>query len=496
MERIETDWIGTRSIELPIAVNAGVSSFLTRVEVYQDSSCLIEEEFRKPLISIGRSTKSDIVLQDVRISRHHFYIYIENHQIFVFVLPGKQALSINSQPVKAALLDTDDTVEIGPYTLKIQIRLTNDRPQIEDDMRYQVVFEGQTKKGFSSSRVAKNLKKWLKINGQQTASLFSGKSVVVKQNLDLPEAIQFKKEFENFGAIGQVQAVINSVEIDQKPLIDKTIADFSDPIDEKPKNGESVVHLPNRTDEKPKNGKSAAQLNIQGLPLPDSALLFALASAGDEDDEEDDSEALFSLKEKLSTFGAYDRRLQSRAPSQARSIGVFKFRADAVIDVSYLNSKESYYINSNRGRFRLAQKNGSEKGYLYFNDNFTGTVRTKESGEVSISDFLIDDHLYRKRKGIYRLPIPDPGEVFVNDGCFDYLIRPVFPSQSPAVRQTRQTKGLSWKHGASSLLIHMVFLVVLTLLPISVIKQTSEPETRFVKVDPHILNRIQPKPKP
>ena len=175
---------------------------------------------------------------------------------------------------------------------------------------------------------------------------------------------------------------------------------------------------------------------------------------------------------------------------------MFKFRADTVTDVRYLNHKESYYTASNMGRFRLARKNGSEKGYLYFSDSFTGTVRTKKSDAVPLSDFLTDDYVYRKRKGIYRLPIPDPGEVFINDGCYDYLIRPVFPSQSAAVLQTRPAKELSWKHAAFSLLVHMIFLVVLALLPKSVLQNTPEPETRFVKVDPHILEQIQPKPKP
>ena len=533
MENLERDWMSSKTMELPMALEAGDAAYVSRVEVYQDSSCLIDEEFHKNYISIGRSTKSDIVLPDVRISRHHFYLYTDSYQIFVFVKPGKQPLSINGQPVNAAALGTGDTIEIGPYTLKIQISFDEDPPQIEEDLRYQVVFEGKIKNDFTRSQVAKSLKHRLKINGQQTASLFSGKSIVVGRDLDLPEAIRFKNEFEKSGAVGQVQAVINSTEPDEKPLNHMSVVHRPDRIEEKPKNGvsaahrsgrtdkkpqsqasetqpsdrtdeppkseASVVHLSSRTGEKPKNGQSASHLEIKGLTLPDSAFPLIQATAADEvdeDEEEDDSAASFSLKEKLSTIGASDRRLPGRAQRPARSVGVYKFRGDAVIDVCYLDSRQSYHINSSRGRFRLAQKNGSEKGYLYFNKNFTGTVRTKESGAVPISDFLTDDHLYHKRKRIFRLPIPDPGEVFVNDGCYDYLIRPIFPSQSPAVPEPRQAKELSWKHGAFSLLAHMIFLVILTLLPTSVLKNTPEPETRFVKVDPHILEQIQPKPKP
>ena len=269
MERLETDWMSSKTMELPMALAGGDSSFLTRVEVYQDSSCLIDEEFHKNYISIGRSIKSDIVLPDVRISRHHFYLFIDNYQIFVFVKPGKQPLSINDQPVSAALLGTDDTIEIGPYTLKIRVSFDEDPPQIEDDQQYQVVFEGKIKAEFTRSQVAKSLKKWLKINGQQTASLFSGKPVVVRQKLDLPEAIQFKKEFEKSGAIGQVQAVINSAEDDDKPPNDTSVVNFSGRrIKKKPKNGKTVMHPAGRTDPKSKIQKSTAQLSSRNDEKP------------------------------------------------------------------------------------------------------------------------------------------------------------------------------------------------------------------------------------
>ena len=123
MERLETDWMSSKTMELPLTMEARDASFLTRVEVYQDSNRLIDEEFRQNYIAIGRSIKSDVVLPDVRISRHHFYFYIDSYQIFVFVKPGKQPLSINDQPVNAAMLGSDDTIEIGPYTLRIRVRL-------------------------------------------------------------------------------------------------------------------------------------------------------------------------------------------------------------------------------------------------------------------------------------------------------------------------------------------------------------------------------------
>jgi outer membrane biosynthesis protein TonB len=115
---------------------------------------------------------------------------------------------------------------------------------------------------------------------------------------------------------------------------------------------------------------------------------------------------------------------------------------------------------------------------------------------VAITDLIVDDNVYRKRKGIYRIPISDSDEVSVNDGCHDYLIRSILPSKSPAVPEGPPAKKFNWKHGAFSLMVHMLFLAVLTVLPVSQIKDTSEPETRFVQVDPQLLEKAQEAKKP
>ena len=205
---------------------------------------------------------------------------------------------------------------------------------------------------------------------------------------------------------------------------------------------------------------------------------------------------LFSLKELLSTSGASNHRPQNIESSSNRPLGVFKFFEDTVIDVCYLNNNESYFIHTSTGRLRLAHKNRSDKCYLYFKRGFTGKVKRKQSDPVAITDLIVDDNVYRKRKGIYRFPISDSGEVSVNDGCHDYLIRSILPSKSPAVPEGPPAKKFNWKHGAFSLLVHMLFLAVLTYLPVSQIKDTSEPETRFVQVDPQLLEKARKAKKP
>jgi outer membrane biosynthesis protein TonB len=417
------------------------------------------------------------VLQDSGISRHHVDIYIENQKIFLFVAGQKKELLINAQSVNAALIEPDDTIELGPYTVKILIKSEKDALQCGDDLRYQVVFEGKMKSGEPPDLVAKNLKKWLKHDDQQTAEFISGNPVVIKKNLDLQEAIEFKKIFEESGAVGQVQAIIESSATDSTA-----------------RNGKKVAQLFRKSDLETKNDPPAAQPDIAGCPSADPVIFPVSTSI--EEEEDDDCDATFSLKELLSTSGASNQQTQNIESSSDRPLGVYKFFEDNVIDVCYLNSAESYFIPTNTGRLRLAHKNRSDKFYLYFKEGFTGTVKSKRSGPVAITDLFVGDNLYHKRKGIYRFPITNSGEVIVNDGCHDYLIRSILPGKSPEVPESPPAKKLNWKHGAFSLLVHMLFLVVLTFLPVSQIKDTSEPETRFVQVDPQLLEKLQETKKP
>ncbi len=213
------------------------------------------------------------MLQDSGISRHHVDIYIENQKIFLFVAGQKKALLINGQSVKAALIEPDDTIELGPYTVKILIKSEKDSLLFGDDMRYQVVFEGKMKRGQPPDLVAKNLKKWLKHDDQQTAVFISGNPVVIKKDLNLQEAIEFKKVFEESGAVGQVQAIIDSSGIDSTPH-----------------NGKSVAHLFNETDMEPKNDQPAAHPNIPDRLSADPVLFSVSAAVEDEDEEEDDDD--------------------------------------------------------------------------------------------------------------------------------------------------------------------------------------------------------------
>ena len=479
VETTEIDRIGSENTQAFVADGVSLSNFAAVVSVYRGSNCIFEKNFTRSRLSIGRSLQCDIVLQDSGISRHHLDIYIENQKIFIFTGPDKKAVLINGRPVKAALIDPDDTVELGPYTIKVISRSGRDAPQFGEDLRYQVVFEGKLKDGQRPDLVAQNLKKWLKHDDRQTVAFISGNPVVIKKDLNLQEAIEFKKVFEESGAVGQVQAITESSATDSTA-----------------RNGKKVAQLFKKSDLETKNDPPAAQPDIAGLPSADPVIFPVSTSVEEEEDEDDDCDANFSLKELLSTSDVSNYRPPNTEASSESPLGVFKFFEDTVIDVCYLDNDESYFINTSTGRMRLAQKKRSDKCYVYFKKGFTGKLKSKQADPVEITDLIVDDNVYRKRKGIYRIPISESGEVIVNDGCHDYLIRSILPSKSPSVPEGPPAKKFNWKHGAISLIVHMLFLAVLTFMPESQIEDKTEPENRFVQVDPQLLEKFQETKKP
>ncbi len=499
IEKPGTDWTGgsaTKTFKIP---ETTPSPIVIRVKVYQDSTCLIDARFNKSVITVGRSTKSDIVLPDRHISRRHFHFYVEHRQLFVFVAPGKRSVLHEGKAVKAAVLDSGDMLKLSPYRLQVNISRAEASPQLRNELQYQIVFDGQVKGDHSVSRVAKKMKAALKLDGPQTAALFSGKTVVIKQDLDLKDALDFKKNLERMGAIVDVQAAIGSaaskvrqlngkpVQAHQKQNKNITPGDISDAPDPEVREGE------------PGNGESVSQLvdNARTIIAPATPPIPAAVEPDDEeDDDEDDCEADFSLREKLSTRGEFRHHPQNRNLNADRVIELFRFREDRVIDARYLGRHENYYLESNRKRFRLIHTNGSNRSYWYFDDRFSGTVKSGDSDAIPISELQVDENLFRKRRRLYRLPLSDIDEIRLNDGSDDYLVRTVLPGLSPVVAEDRPPKKLNWKHGAISVMAHLLFLLVIAFLPLSPNKTMPEPETRFVKVDPNLMDQIQQKEKP
>lgn len=64
-------------------------------------------------LAIGRHPASEIVLDDLAVSRHHATIKVQGQQMFVFDHRSKNGIIVNGKKVQSAQLKHGDIVRIG-----------------------------------------------------------------------------------------------------------------------------------------------------------------------------------------------------------------------------------------------------------------------------------------------------------------------------------------------------------------------------------------------
>ncbi len=219
----------------------------------------------------------------------------------------------------------------------------------------------------------------------------------------------------------------------------------------------------------------------------------------EEDDENDEKEeeTLPFLKDDL-----IDNKIV-KSPAGSGKIAddcavleVVKFRENNIVDVRFLNHKEKYYIQDEKGKFCLAENKNSENSYFYFNDRIKGLVRYDYATSIDTLKLCTDDNLYHKKRATYRDRLPKTGEVIISDGNYEYLLRRAIKSQSPSIPDAPKTKSHLSKNLAKSAGVHFVCLLVLGFF-ISLPDPPTPvpPESRFVQIDTGQLNQKKQPPK-
>jgi hypothetical protein len=108
-------------------------------------------------------------------------------------------------------------------------------------------------------------------------------------------------------------------------------------------------------------------------------------------------------------------------------------------------------------------------------------------------DFCIPQYLYRKRREIYRIPLPEEGHVVLTDGSYEYLIRKVRKLQSPKVAEPPKQENPLPKVLAKSTAIHAILLILLGLfISLPRMNEAQKVETRFVHLDTSTLINTPP----
>jgi pSer/pThr/pTyr-binding forkhead associated (FHA) protein len=90
---------------------------MARIEVRFDDVTLRQVPLDRPYITIGRSSKNDIVVDNMAVSRKHARIYQEGPRFIVEDLKSLNGTFVNNKKVSQWILSDNDQILIGKHTL-------------------------------------------------------------------------------------------------------------------------------------------------------------------------------------------------------------------------------------------------------------------------------------------------------------------------------------------------------------------------------------------
>jgi hypothetical protein len=409
-------------------------------------------------------------------------------------------------------------------------------------VNYDIVFYGQMRPSANFELVKAGLQRLFRTGPEQIESLFQQPRVVIKKNISYQKAQQLKTVFEKTGAQCHLEPVDDQLlrveDFDaftaQPPVsksqtepqsLEPTLEDRSPaaqipkPLEPEDLSGDCASEAVDDTDIAKDEAPSSEPLVAESVKTPvafesagmapeemeavpeeasspesdDGKNPFATVGIYDDDeDDDDDGEADFQLKDRLIEA---DLGVQAGGDTQVQ---VIKLRNDQVVDIQYLRKRQRYTVDWDGRKVCLVESRRNAPALFYFSDRLSGRIESAGEGIISTNRLMRDLTPWRKRKNLYRREIPTDGCVLIHDGDFEYRMAVCDLNPPAEVQLPPKEKRQSYKHAATSLVFHLVFIAFLGLFP-SFNADDSEPESHFVQLDQNQLAElnqiIRPKPK-
>lgn len=90
---------------------------MAKIEMMFNNVTLRQVTLDKPFITIGRSGKNDIVIDNIAVSRRHARIYQEGPRFIIEDLKSLNGTFVNNKKVSQWILSNNDQILIGKHTL-------------------------------------------------------------------------------------------------------------------------------------------------------------------------------------------------------------------------------------------------------------------------------------------------------------------------------------------------------------------------------------------
>jgi hypothetical protein len=90
--------------------------------VETDGAPSVEFDLGAPLISIGRASDNDVIVDDPLVSRHHCQLKLQHGAYGLTDLGSRNGSYVNGQPVSQIALGPGDRIRIGSTSIEFQVR--------------------------------------------------------------------------------------------------------------------------------------------------------------------------------------------------------------------------------------------------------------------------------------------------------------------------------------------------------------------------------------
>lgn len=479
-----------------------INSPLAHFFIYENLNYVADSKISKEQISIGRSHNADLVLNHSAVADIHAFIHFEGRQAFLTNRYPDDGLHLNGRAVHLSKLQHEDVIDIGPFALKIKMENGRGDDSVyhrTGRQRYNVALVNRYKTDDDMQAAAATLARQFKADPVKMALIIAKPEYVIKKDLSKAKAERWQIALQKSGIFCNIRVMKPETPMAVWKVYPSRPKGQSKPADPlKPSAYEQIFTA--ESDDKSKEEvkeacteKTVSTGEASAAPAPD---IFGSDSTvwfdDDEDDEENLWQAPFALKEKL----AGTQPSHPSATQQPLNLQVIKTIGDCVVDVRYLGKGKKYTVSTEAGKLSLASNKSQTSRFVCIAHDFGGYIKgAKGETTADLNSYKRSDYLFKKRQRFYRIPVPKSGEIVIQDGRRQYRVFNSRPTQSPVVHVAEKPSEFSWKHWAISAGTHLVLVLCLSIYWYfqAIAPKSSMPH--FVKIDPTILQQLQPKPK-
>ncbi len=469
---------------------------LTHFFIYENLNLVGDRVFDKDEITIGSSKRADVFLDHGSIADIHALVNYKDDQVFLTNHHPQDGLRLNGRAVGLAELQHEDVIDIGPFSLKIELVPAVPASSEPPSATYAVRLVNRYASEQARQSAAEQLSRMMRVEQSKILALLAKPHFVLKKGLGGIEAARVQNALLKGGVVCDVrlEETQGEVEAAEQPVLTEFAAHPAKRADL----SEQETHDPNQVTEEPNRSNLAAETPPAPIVVPVETVAFTDIYQDEEDEDEEETwEAPFSLPGLLDQAS----RPTVGANRSAEQWQVVKTIGESVVDVCHLKGRKRYYVPTDEGRLCLVSTRSRGDGHVTISSAFTGYMENS-SGEATadLEGYKIPEYKQLKKRDLYRIPLPDDGAVVIEAAGGRYRIAPVESHPTPQVATIRQTSDFSWRHWASSLGVHFFLLLCFSVYLYFQAIAPMKPEPHFVKIDPSLLRQLQqpevpPKPK-